>query len=74
MGEMCPFWLIKKACVRERGKQVILLVGHTPHSEDQRLFTAYLLCGEALCWAQRGAKVCRTILLSSSLYSLEVEI
>ena len=65
MGEMCPFWLKQKVC--ERGEQVILPVGSTPHSEDQHLLTAYLLYGEALYWVQRDAEVCRTILLSSGL-------
>ena len=46
---------------------MILPVGSTPHSEDQHLFTAYLLYGEALYWVQRDAEVCRTILLSSGL-------
>jgi len=56
LGEVCPFWLKqKKVC--ERGEQVILLEGSTPHPEDQHLFTAYLLYGEALCWVQRDAKV-----------------
>lgn len=63
MGEMCPFWFKKKVC--ERGEQVILPVGSTPHSEDQHLFTESLLSGEALYWVQRDAEVCRTILLSS---------
>lgn len=51
----------------ERGEQVILPVGSTPHSEDQHLFTAYLVYGEVLYWVQRDAEVCRTILLSSGL-------
>lgn len=72
-GEMCPFWLKKKnVCVWERGEQMILLVGHTPHSEDQHLFAVYLLYVRS-CPRLRGVHECVEQSCSQVAYSPEVE-